>query len=125
MSGHYATVEWDGYDGPSYSFTCDEPPDAPCRTQWDCECESYCNAGRDDRGPFHELVAGYMTNEELAVERATGVRPRHYGSYGGECGQLLFITESGEAGYMGFGSVRFPVDLEWSSDDETYLWSAQ
>lgn len=126
MSGHYATVEWDGYDGPTYTFTCDEPPEALCRAQWDCDCERYASCGIDDQGPWHELADGYMTVAELqAVLKGTAERPRHYGFPSNECGQLLFITSSGEEGYMGGGSVRFPIDLDWSADDESYLWSAQ
>lgn len=117
MSGHTMTVEWKASvsHAPTYTFTCHEPPEALCRARWGCGCEQYAECGVDERGPWHRVHEDYIGS-------MTSTAIRHYGTPGGECGQLVFITESGEAEYMGHGAIRVPIDLEWNPDDETYLW---
>lgn len=109
MSQHRVTITFDGGYTPELTFACDAPPQALCRAEFACDCEVYARLGVDERGPWHELTEGYMTSDEQAATEP----PRHYGSSGGECGQLLYVTESDCAGEVGDGSVTVPIDLTW------------
>lgn len=121
MSDHTMTIEWDAGRA-DYRLTCAAEADAPCRLEFDCECEAYVGTGIDpERGPWHGLVEDHMTNAQLANLRSTGERPRHYGKFGGECTVALWINESGMTDELGAGSITFPIDAEWDGDD--WLWS--
>ena len=113
MSGHSVTIAFEPtFMLPGLSFNCNEPPEAICRAVFDCECEAYYGSGVDEQGPWHE-VDDYDSD-------GPDPKTRHYGKPGGECGQLLFITESGCPDEMGDGEVTVPVRLQWEGDD--YSW---
>jgi hypothetical protein len=77
MSAHTMTVTFArrGWS-PRYSVTCNEPPEALCRASWGCDCEYYAAHGVDERGPWHELANGYMSDEDRQATTPTRQRCR-------------------------------------------------
>ena len=111
MSNHRISIEFEsGYYSPTYTLTCEAPPEALCRAEWDCDCEAWDKHGVDEQGPWHEGTT--WDDEESSF--------RHYGKPGGECGQILFVNESDCIDELGRGTVTVPVDLAWDGDG--YEW---
>jgi hypothetical protein len=117
MSAHTMTVTFArrGWS-PRHSVTCNEPPEALCRASWGCDCEYYAAHGVDERGPWHELANGYMSDEDRQATTPT----RHYGRPGGECNYVLWMDSSEYIDELGSGEVTFPVSFTWGDDE--YEW---
>jgi hypothetical protein len=108
VSGHAFLFE----PGWGARFVCEEPIGADCRLEGplNCYCESWTVA-RDDKGePFHEIT-----------DWRGQVVERHWMHDREGCNVVEFLEEDPDDLFVG-KPVRLPITVEWSSNDESYVW---
>lgn len=114
MSGHH--IDWridDRYI--TGTVVCDEPADADCRNQ--CECEEYSICDTDRWCPAHLTVFRHCTEGHVRTPMPDG-----------ECNICLFMNEDRD-GLIELHRGRDhaltadPIALAWQGDDDGYSWT--
>ena len=118
MNGHEIVWTFEVGGWIKGKLVCNEPGIAKCRWQSTCDCEYFVGMEVDADGPFH-ISSDYGEYE-------AGIK--HRMQFSGDCRVIPYMEDEG-AHYLNASEVRdfviatTSVRVEWSSDQESYLWT--
>ena len=100
IHGHKARIFFDGFS-PTMSLSCQAPHDAPCKAEWDCDCETFFDFRVTDDGlPTH-------------LPNPHDPHLWHTGRWGTECALADWFENDDEPLT---GTVEVDVTATWEGD---------